>query len=70
MSDAMPNVFVELPAQELVDFIKQETDYKDDDYVTASIIAARYDDPNVPHEIYTLLKGYGGSRHGASTGMD
>ena len=65
MSDSVPNVFVDLPSQDLVNFIKYKTDYKDDDYISASIIAARYDDPNVPHEIYALLKG-----HDAADGGD
>ena len=44
-----------LPAQELVDYIMAKTAYEDPDFVAASIVAARYDDPNVPEDILDLL---------------
>ena len=47
---------MDLPSKPLVQYVMDKTDYKDPDYVAASIIAARYDDPNVPYEIYSLLR--------------
>ena len=44
-----------LPDQELVDYIISKTDYDNPDFVSASIVAARYDDPNVPKDILELL---------------
>ena len=44
-----------LPDQELVDYIMTKTSYDNPDFVAASIVAARYDDPNVPQDILQLL---------------
>jgi hypothetical protein len=44
-----------LPDQELIDFIMSKTEHDNPDFVAASIVAARYDDPNVPADILDLL---------------
>ena len=44
-----------LPDQELVDYVMTKTSYDNPDFVAASIVAARYDDPNVPQDILQLL---------------
>ena len=44
-----------LPQQELIDYIMSKTQYDDPDFVAASVVAARYDDPNVPRDILDLL---------------
>ena len=46
---------LDLPDQELVDYIMSKTEYDNPDFVSASIVAARYDDPNVPKDILELL---------------
>jgi hypothetical protein len=46
-----------LPPQELINYIMSKTDYDDPDFVAASVVAARYDDPNVPQDILKLLGG-------------
>ena len=49
--------FMDLPSKPLVQYVMDKTEYKDADFVSASIIAARYDDPNVPYEIYQVIHG-------------
>ena len=49
---------LDLPSKPLVQHVMESTDYKDADFVAASIIAARYDDPNVPYEIYKAIHGH------------
>jgi hypothetical protein len=44
-----------LPPQELINYIMTKTDYDDPDFVAASVVAARYDDPSVPQDILDLL---------------
>lgn len=46
---------LDLPDQELVDYIISKTEHTNADFVSASIVAARYDDPNVPQDILELL---------------
>ena len=48
---------VEMPHGNLVKHILDNTKYEDPDFVAASIIAARYDDPKVPDDIYAILNG-------------
>ena len=55
-NDENTTPLMDLPPKPLVQYVMDKTDYKDPDYVAASIIAARYDDPNVPYEIYSLLR--------------
>lgn len=52
-----------MPHGNLVKHIIDNTNYNDPDFVAASIIAARYDDPQVPSEIISILSGRG---HAAS----
>ena len=54
---AEDEILVDLPSRPLVQYVMDKTEYKDADYVAASIIAARYDDPNVPYEIYQAIHG-------------
>lgn len=44
-----------LPDQELIDYVISKTSHDNPDFVAASIVAARYDDPNVPADILDLL---------------
>ena len=66
MSSNAPNVQnmdavdVEMPHGNLVKHVIDNTKYNDPDFVAASIIAARYDDPHVPQEITSILSGGGG----------
>lgn len=55
---AEDDFIMDLPSRPLVQYVMDKTDYKDADYVAASIIAARYDDPNVPYEIYEAIHGH------------
>ena len=48
---------IELPSDNLVQYVMKKTKYKDPNYVAASIIAYRYDDPNVPSDIIQVLRG-------------
>lgn len=48
-------VNLNLPDQELIDYVMSKTKYDNPDFVAASIVAARYDDPNVPADILDLL---------------
>ena len=52
------DILMDLPSRPLVQYVMDKTEYKDPDYVAASIIAARYDDPNVPYEIYQAIHGH------------
>jgi len=52
-----PGVEVEMPHGNLVKHILDNTRYDDPDFVAASIIAARYDDPHVPSDISAILSG-------------
>jgi hypothetical protein len=47
----------DLPSENLISYIMSKTQYKDPDFVAASIIASRYDDPNVPIDITKVLRG-------------
>ena len=49
-------VLMDIPSKPLVQYVMDKTEYNDPDFVAASIIAARYDDPNVPYAIYKLLR--------------
>ena len=51
------NSEIELPSDNLVQYVMTKTKYKDPNYVAASIIAYRYDDPNVPSDIIQVLRG-------------
>ena len=56
-SDEVEHMSVnDIPPKPLIEYIVQNTSYKDPDYVAASIVAARFDDPNVPHEIYKIIQ--------------
>ena len=55
---AEDEILMDLPSRPLVQYVIDKTEYKDADYVAASIIAARYDDPNVPYEIYQAIHGH------------
>ena len=55
-SDTETNSF-ELPSDNLIQYVMTKTAYKDPHFVAASIIAYRYDDPNVPKEIINVLRG-------------
>lgn len=46
----------DIPPKPLIEYIVDHTNYKDPDYVAASIVAARFDDPNVPQEIYKIIQ--------------
>ena len=46
----------DIPPKPLIEYIVNNTDFKDPDYVAASIVAARFDDPNVPQEIYKIIQ--------------
>ena len=48
---------IELPSDNLVQYVMKKTNYKDPNYVAASIIAYRFDDPNVPSDIIQVLRG-------------
>ena len=48
---------IDLPSENLVEYVMKKTQYKDPDFVAASIIASRFDDPNVPIEITKVLRG-------------
>lgn len=48
---------IELPSDNLVNYVMTKTPYKDPHFVAASIIAYRYDDPNVPSQIINVLRG-------------
>jgi hypothetical protein len=54
-SPPAPVANLNLPDQELIDFIISKTEHDNPDFVAASIVAARYDDPNVPGDILDLL---------------
>lgn len=53
MPDDVANL--NLPDQELIDYVISKTSHENPDFVAASIVAARYDDPNVPADILDLL---------------
>ena len=55
---AAEDTLLDLPSKPLVQYVMDKTEYKDVDYVAASIIAARYDDPNVPFEIYQAINAH------------
>ena len=56
-SDEVEHMSVnDIPPKPLIEYIVKNTSYKDPDYVAASIVAARYDDPNVPYDIYQIIK--------------
>lgn len=48
---------MELPSDNLIQYVMDKTAYKDPHFVAASIIAARFDDPQVPHDIVKVLRG-------------
>ena len=48
---------IELPSDNLVQYVMKKTSYKDPNYIAASIIAYRFDDPNVPSDIIQVLRG-------------
>ena len=48
---------MELPSDNLINYVMSKTAYKDPHFVAASIIAARFDDPQVPHDIVQVLRG-------------
>ena len=48
---------IELPSDNLVNYVMSKTKFKDPNYVAASIIAYRYDDPKVPPSIVQVLRG-------------
>ena len=55
---AEDDFIMDLPSKPMVQYVMDKTEYKDPDYVAAPIIAARYDDPNVPYEIYQAIHGH------------
>ena len=58
-TDDTPTLSIEMPHGNLVQHIMENTKYNDPDFVAASIIAARYDDPHVPVDITSILSGGG-----------
>lgn len=48
---------IELPSDNLIEYVMSKTSFKDPNYVAASIIAYRYDDPKVPIDIVKVLRG-------------
>ena len=61
VQNTMDAVDIEMPHGHLVKHVMDNTKYNDPDFVAASIIAARYDDPHVPQEITSILSGGGGT---------
>ena len=47
----------EIPSTTLVNYIKNNTKHKDDNFIAASIVAWRHDDTSVPRDISDILKG-------------
>ena len=48
---------LELPSDNLINYVMSKTSHQDPHFVAASIIAARFDDPQVPHDIVQVLRG-------------
>ena len=57
-TETQDSSFLDLPSKVLVNYIMENTKHTDPHYVAASIVAARYDDPNVPEDIHRLLQGH------------
>ena len=54
-SDKVQPTELDLPSIELVRYIAKHSKHTDHNFIAASIIASRYDDPNVPEDIQAIL---------------
>ena len=54
-SDKVQPTELDLPSIELIKYIAKQSKHTDHNFIAASIIASRYDDPNVPADIKAIL---------------